>query len=199
MSDLLKEEETPLSRPAATAQSPPSAVSSSPASDQKGAAFTAYRSRVVEYDFAGALQVVTALKSGDPTLRKKARWLMEWKKQFIDDLRRGPLVRPIADMSGATYQGISAADPARVTLMLPYGVTAMSWAKLSPKSLLEAAGAFIVPGNADAADRQWRSAVFAAETGQNDSARILGETAAAAKPEYGQDLRLLSAAVQTPP
>jgi hypothetical protein len=47
---------------------------------------------------------------------------------------------------------------------------------------------FIDPAARDAADRQWRCAVFASETGQTEAARELVDAAAKAKPEYKEQI-----------
>ena len=122
----------------------------------------------------------------------KARWLAEWKNQLINNLHRAPLVRPVTDTTGNAYKGISSAEASRLSLILPDGVASITWPKLSPKSLLDASTAFLLSGSPEGADRQWRCAIFASETGQKDAARALGEAAAEAKPEYTQHLPLLS-------
>jgi hypothetical protein len=58
------------------------------------------------------------------------------------------------------------------------------WANFSPQTLLGVAKSFIAAGAADAADRQWLCAAFASATGQADEAKQLAEAAAAAKPQY---------------
>lgn len=165
------------------------------------AALAAYRVKVAAYDFTGAANAVTApqlteaaLKTKQQMWMKKAAWLVEWKTQFISDFHRSPVARPVSDTAGIVYKGIAGADPDRIALTLPYGATSVSWAKVTPKSLLESSTAFIVPGAPDTPDRQWRCAVFASETGQVNAARDLGDAAAKAKPEYREFLSSLSAA-----
>jgi len=83
----------------------------------------------------------------------------------------------------ATYEGL--------TMKLPYGIAWITWDKLSPKEILAVSKSFIDPGARDAADRHWRCAVFASETGQTDAERELAEAAARAKPEYRDEIPIL--------
>ena len=73
-------------------------------------------------------------------------------------------------------------------MKLPYGIAWITWDKLSPKEILAVSKSFIDPGAPDAADRQWRCAVFASETGQTEAARELAEAAARMKPEYKEQI-----------
>jgi hypothetical protein len=73
-------------------------------------------------------------------------------------------------------------------MKLPYGIAWITWEKLSPKELLAVSKSFIDPGARDAADGQWRCAVFASETGQTEEATQLAEAAARAKPEYKEQI-----------
>ena len=69
-------------------------------------------------------------------------------------------------------------------MRLPYGIAWITWDKLSPKELLAVSKSFVDPGAPDAADREWRCAVFASETGQIEAARELVEAAATGHPGY---------------
>jgi hypothetical protein len=51
------------------------------------------------------------------------------------------------------------------------------------------ATSFVHPGMSDTAERQWLSAIFAAETGQIGTAQQLAAKAARAKPEFRDLLR----------
>jgi hypothetical protein len=73
-------------------------------------------------------------------------------------------------------------------MKLPYGIAWIAWDKVSPKEILAVSKSFIDPKARDAADREWRCAVFASETGQTEQARGLAEAAARAKPEYREQL-----------
>jgi hypothetical protein len=76
-------------------------------------------------------------------------------------------------------------------MKLPYGIARVKWEQLSPQELLAVSKSFIDPRLRDAADRQWRCAVFASETGQTEAARQLADAAAKAKPEYKEQISVL--------
>jgi hypothetical protein len=130
------------------------------------------------------------------TAQKKPQWLADWKKKLIDDLNRTHFSGAIVDLTGVQYGGIVGATDQTLKMKLPYGEAELPWAKLAPKTLLAVAMSFIKANTSDAADRQWLCAVYASETGQVDAARQLGEAAAKTKPEYQQQISLLSS---TPP
>jgi hypothetical protein len=60
--------------------------------------------------------------------------------------------------------------------------------------LLNISTSFIQPSGPDAADRQWRCAVFASETGQIEAARRLANSAAKTNPQYRDQISALLAA-----
>ena len=159
------------------------------------AALANYKQKVALYDFVGAREAIKVAKVSDPTSKqmqammlKKAQWLIDWKAKLIGDLNRKPFSGRIADVTGMSYEGISSATPAQISLTTPYGIVGASWTKLAPQTLLAISSSFIVPNAPDAADRQWLCAAFAAETGQGDAARQLAEAAAKTKPEYQDQL-----------
>jgi eukaryotic-like serine/threonine-protein kinase len=124
--------------------------------------------------------------------RKKPQWLADWKTKLIDDLNRTRFTSEISDLMGAKYSGIDGATEQTLTMKIgPYGSAQVPWGKFSPQTLLALSTAFIKPGAADAADREWLCAVFASETGQKEQARKLAEAAAGKKPEYRDQVSLL--------
>jgi hypothetical protein len=125
--------------------------------------------------------------------KKKAAWLAAWKAKLINDINRSHFSGAIADVNGMQYQGISSATPEQLSLQTPYGIVSVSWAKVAPKTLLTVSTSFVKSNQADAADRQWLCAVFASETGEMESAQTLGEAAAEIKPEYRDQISLLTA------
>jgi tRNA A-37 threonylcarbamoyl transferase component Bud32/predicted RNA-binding Zn-ribbon protein involved in translation (DUF1610 family) len=158
-----------------------------------------YKRKITTYDFAGARDAVKAAKVSLPSLReeqvglqKKAEWLIAWKNKLIDDLNRTHFSGAIAD-GGAQYTGIDGANLQNLVLKNPYGSARFPWTKLTPKTLLSVSTSFIRPNMPDAADREWLSAVFAAETGDPKTATDLAEKAATAKPEYRSQISLLKA------
>ena len=126
--------------------------------------------------------------------RKKAQWLVDWRKRLIADLNTGRYRAKISDVPNVEYEGVAGADERFITLRIPggKGSAPTKWTGLTPKTLLALATAFFNVTPADTADRQWLSAVFAQATGQTEAATSLGEAAAKAKPEYREQLPLLS-------
>jgi hypothetical protein len=178
--------------------------------DQEGplwnAALGNYKQKVAAYDFSGARDAINAAKVSEASLReaqgivqKKAQWLVDWKNKLIEDINRTHFLGTITDMSGVQYSGIDTATAQNVSMKIgPYGSAEIAWTKLPPQTLLVVSTSFIKPGAADAADRQWLSAVFAVETGQIDTARSLADSAAKAKPEYRGNIGPLFTPTPTP-
>lgn len=139
-------------------------------------------------------QTQSAKKDVDPgtSARKRAAWLAAWKSKLIGDLNRSHFSGAIADVNGMQYEGVSSATPNQLSLKTPYGIVGLPWAKVAPQALLAISTSFIKPNEADAADRQWLCAIYASETGQGEAAQQLGEVAAKAKPEYREQLPLLT-------
>jgi hypothetical protein len=206
MSDELAAEEKPLARRVADQEKNEATARNQEKKkllDQEtpawNAALAAYRQKVAIYDFAGARDAINAAKVSEESLRaaqaglqKRAQWLIQWKAKLMDDLNRTHFGGTISE-GGAQYTGIDGATADKLSLKNPYGSAQFPWTKLPPTTLLSVAVSFIKPTVPDAADRQWYSAVFAAETGQNDAARDLAEKAANAKPEYRDQISLLKA------
>jgi len=164
-----------------------------------------YKEQIALYHFAQAVERIgnVELRGGyykpAQEIAGKRAWLMfDWKNALVEDLNRAHFSRALTDSSGSQYTGIVSATDEGLTMKLPYGIAWITWDKLSPKQLLAVSRSFIDPGAPDAADRQWRCAVFASETGQSEEARELAEAAARAKPEYREQLpRLFPAIGQT--
>lgn len=163
------------------------------------AALANYKARVQIYDFAGALDAVKNVKLTAPGLKeaqdvvvKKAQWLADWRAKLTDDLNRTHLAQEVVDMNGAKYSGFDGANAQNLAAKIgPYGSAQIPWTKFAPATLLNVSKAFIRPGVADAADRAWLCAAFAAETNQADAAKALADEAARAKPEYGAQKAVL--------
>lgn len=123
---------------------------------------------------------------------QRARLLFDWKNTLIDDLNRVHFAGMLRDKSGTQYTGIGSATDESLTMKLPYGIARVTWDQVPPKELLAVSKSFIDPGSRDAADRQWRCAVFASEIGQTEAAQELADAAAKTRPEYrGQVPQLL--------
>jgi hypothetical protein len=163
-------------------------------------ALAEYREQVALYHFAQAAEGIRNVKligayykPAEEVAEKRARLMSDWKNTLIDDLNRAHFSGTLTDISGAQYMGIVSATDEGLTMKLPYGIAWITWEKLSPQTLLMVSRSFINPVARDAADRQWRCAVFASETRQPEAATELAEAAARAKPEYREQIpQLLS-------
>jgi len=161
-------------------------------------ALASYREQVALYHFAQAAEEIRNVKliggyykPAEEVAEKRAQLMFDWKNTLIDDLNRAHFSGTLTDSSGAQYTGIVSATDEGLTMKLPYGIAWITWDKLSPKEILAVSKSFIDPGTRGAADRQWRCAVFASETGQIEAARELAEAAARAKPEYKEQISVL--------
>jgi DNA-directed RNA polymerase subunit RPC12/RpoP len=158
-------------------------------------ALAEYREQVALYHFAQAAEGIRNVKligayykPAEEVAEKRARLMSDWKNTLIDDLNRAHFSGTLTDISGAQYMGIVSATDEGLTMKLPYGIAWITWEKLSPQTLLMVSRSFINPVARDAADRQWRCAVFASETRQPEAATELAEAAARAKPEYKEQI-----------
>jgi hypothetical protein len=157
-----------------------------------------YREQVALYHFAQAAEGIRTVKliggyykPAEEIAETRARLMFDWKNTLIDDLNRAHFSGMLTDSDGAQYTGIVSATDEGLTMKLPYGIAWITWEKLSPQTLLMVSRWFIDPRVHDAADRQWRCAVFASETGQTDAARELADAAARTKPEYREQISVL--------
>lgn len=162
------------------------------------AALATYGEQVALYNFANAAEVIrnvrltdASLKRAKETAEKKAQWLVDWKNDLIKDLNDTHFSGACADRDGEQYTGIAGATDTSLSLKLRYGIARVPWTELSPQALLSVSTSFVEPTTPDAADRQWRCAVFASETGQAETARQLAETAAKTNPEYRDQVSTL--------
>jgi len=157
-----------------------------------------YREQVALYHFAQAAEGIRNVKligayykPAKEAAEKRTQLMFDWKNTLIDDLNRAHFSGALTDSNGAQYPGIVSATDEGLTMKLPYGIAWITWEKLSPQTLLMVSRSFIDPAARDAADRQWRCAVFASETGQTEASRELAEAAARAKPEYREQIHQL--------
>ena len=161
-------------------------------------ALASYKEQVAPYHFAQAAEEIRNVKlvggyyrPAEEIAEKRALLMSDWKNALIDDLNRAHFSGTLTDSSGAQYTGIVSATDEGLTMKLPYGIAWITWDNLSPKEILAVSKSFIDPGAPDAADRQWRCADFASETGQTEAARELVEAAARMKPEYKEQIAQL--------
>jgi hypothetical protein len=137
-------------------------------------------------------------KRAKETAEKKAQWLMDWKDDLIKHLNDAHFSGALAGRGGEQYTGIASATDKSFSLKLPHGIARVPWTEFSPEALLRVSTSFIEPTAPDAADRQWRCAVFASETGQVEAARQLGDAAAKTKPQYRDQISALFSDVSQP-
>jgi predicted RNA-binding Zn-ribbon protein involved in translation (DUF1610 family) len=169
-------------------------------------ALAKYKEQVALYHFGEAADTIRNVrligayfKSAREVAEKRAQLLFDWKNTLVGDLNRVHFSGTLTDKSGTQYTGIASATDESLSMKLPYGIARVKWEQLSPQELLVVSKSFIDPGSRDAADRQWRCAVFASETGQAEAARELADAAAKAKPEYKEQISaLLPPNPQTP-
>jgi serine/threonine protein kinase len=158
-------------------------------------AIAKYKEQVTLYHFSQAADAIRNVKliggyykPDKEIAEKRAQVLVDWKNALISDLNRVHFSGKLTDSNGAQYIGIASATDESLSMKLPYGIARVRWEQLSPKELLAVSRSFIDARARDAADRQWRCAVFASETGQTEAARELAEAAAKAKPEYREQI-----------
>jgi len=169
------------------------------------ATLASYKEQVALYNFADAAEAIKNVQVSDASLKqarekaeKKAQWLIDWKADLIKDLSDRHFSGALADRSGEQYTGIASATDKSLSVKLPHGIARVPWTELSPEALLGVSTSFIEPTAQDAADRQWRCAVFASETGQVEAARQLADAAAKTKPQYRDQISALFSDVSQP-
>jgi serine/threonine protein kinase len=164
------------------------------------AALANYKQQIALYNFAAAAEAIKNVRLSDPSLKgaretaeKKAQWLIDWKTDLIKDLNDTHFSGTLSDRRGEQYAGIAGATDESLSLKLRYGIARVEWTDVSPRDLLTVSTSFIQPSAPGAADRQWRCAVFASETGQAEAARHLADAAVKSRPEYRQQISVLFA------
>jgi serine/threonine protein kinase len=158
-------------------------------------AFATYKEQIAAYRFDQAAETIrnveligTYFQPAKEVAEKRAQLLFDWKKTLIDDLNRMHYSGTSTDSDGTRYTGIAGATNQSLNMRLPYGIAGVKWEQLPPQELLAISKSFIQPGAPDAADRQWRCAVFASETRQTAAARELAEAAGSTNPEYKEQI-----------
>jgi serine/threonine protein kinase len=169
------------------------------------AALASYRERIALYNFAGAAEAIknarlsdASLKRAKETAEKKAQWLIDWKNGLMKDIDRTHFSGALVDRNGTQYTGIASATNESLSLKLRYGIARVPWTELSPKAFLKVSTSFIQQTAPDAADRQWRCAVFASEFGQTEAARQLAEAAAKSDARYREQISQLFPDISQP-
>ena len=160
------------------------------------AALAAERKFLATYQFENAAAALEKLKLTAASLqaerdaeRRRVGWLAEWKTKLISDINDTGFGGAVTDIHGVKYDGpVRRATADKFELKTRYGSVMTSWLNLSPEMLLKMSTAFIRPAVSDFPERQWRCAIFAAQTGQAEAANDLAQKAAAAKSSFRDSL-----------
>ncbi|CAN5497066.1 hypothetical protein BH20VER3_BH20VER3_15100 [soil metagenome] len=155
-------------------------------------ALLAERKALAAYRFEKAVAILEETKLETAPLKaerdrelQRARWLEGWKMQLISDINQTGYGGIVTDIHGIRYDGpIRRATSEKLELKTRYGSVMTNWLNLPPQMLLAMSSAFIRPAVPDIPERQWRNAIFAAQTGQIGIAHELAAKAAAAEPKY---------------
>jgi tRNA A-37 threonylcarbamoyl transferase component Bud32/predicted RNA-binding Zn-ribbon protein involved in translation (DUF1610 family) len=147
---------------------------------------------LAEYRFENAVEILESTKLEAPSFQaerdqelQRALWLLQWKTKLISDINQTGFAGVVIDRQGLRYEkGVRRATPNELELRTRHNSLMSDWLSLSPEMLLKMATGFIRPGASDLGEREWLSAVFAAETAQSRLANELAAKAARAKPEY---------------
>ena len=156
------------------------------------AALQAERELLAAYQFENAVASLEKLTLTATTLQaerdaemQRAGWLLDWKTKLIGDINGTGYGGVVIDIHGVHYDGpLRRATTEKLELKTSYGSVMTGWLNLSPEMLLKMSTAFIRPTGADIPKRQWRSAIFAAQTGQMETAKELARKAAEAKSDF---------------
>jgi hypothetical protein len=161
-------------------------------------ALAKYKEQIALYHFGQAADAIRNVrligayfKPAKEVAEKRAQLLSDWKNTLIDDLNRVHFSGRLTDKSATQYTGIASATDESLSMKLPYGIARVTWDQIPPQELLAVSESFINPGAHDVADRQWRCAMFASQTGQTEAARELADAAARTKPEYREQISAL--------
>ncbi len=146
----------------------------------------------VAYRFGDLIAALEKVRLTAPSLRaerddelQRTRWLAAWKTKMISDINGIGFGGTVTDIHGVRYDGrVRRATSRKIELETHHGSVLSGWTNLSPKMLLKMSTAFTGPSVSDVPERQWLSAIFAAQTGQKESAQELAQKAAAAKQEF---------------
>ncbi len=156
------------------------------------AALAAARKPLATYHFENARALLESTKLEAKSLQterdqelQRVKWLAEWKAKLISDINQTGYGGTVTDIHGMRYDGpVRRATPDKLELKTRYGSVMTDWLNLSPQMLLKMATAFARPSASDIPERQWLSAVFAAQTGQREIAQELAGKAAEAHAEF---------------
>jgi serine/threonine protein kinase len=134
-----------------------------------------------------------SVKAQKAALLKKVEWISDFKKTLIQDINEKGFPEPVAKKNGSLVPGpFKKASSTQMEMITPYGSITAPWTSLAPTSVLAMADYFAgkVGDAAAAADRLWRSGVYAFETDLQSEGRSRMIKASQAKEEYREQLSL---------
>ena len=121
------------------------------------------------------------------TLLQRMTWLAQFKEQLVKDLSAAPYTGALVRKTGQSISGTTArATDVQLEVKLPFGVTQIPWAELTPQSLLAMARGYMKPTlSADAlAEREWQAGVFCIFEQMIPESQAYMDAAAAIKDDY---------------
>jgi hypothetical protein len=167
-----------------------------------------YAKLVSRYKFPEALAAIDSSRPSDPSqtpqweaTRKKAEWLVSFKRHLIEGLNAHGYKKPVSRKTGGTVSGEKVrADAAKLTFALPYGSVLVEWEELAPDTIIAMANEVAKNPKfaVSKAEWLWLTGVFAYETGnEKEGRRILLEASQQAD-EHKDHLALFFQAAQNP-
>ena len=140
---------------------------------------------------AAAIQAVdvklkTSIAERD-LLAKRIDWLVQFKRQLIQDLNGGGCVLPLQRKNGQQIiGGVARATDDQLEIRVQFGSLPVKLSDVSPKSVLQMAGFYMKQTLPPAAlaDRQWRAGVFCLFTKLFTEGQALMDAGAVQNQEY---------------
>ena len=120
-------------------------------------------------------------------LAKRIDWLVQFKRQLIEDLNTGGCTLPLLRKSGQQIAGgVAHATDLQLEIRVQFGSLPIAWSEISPQSVLQMSRFYMKPALPPAvlADRQWQAGVFCLFTQLFNEGQALMDEAAAQKAEY---------------
>jgi serine/threonine protein kinase len=146
------------------------------------------------YRFAEALALIRSVDvkldrsiAERDLLARRLEWLVNFKKRLVDDLNVGSYTMPIVRKNGQQLVGgIKRATEQQLEIRLQFGSLPISWADLSPQTVLQLARAYMRPTlpPATLAERKWEAGVFCLFAQLFSEGQTLMDDASAQKEEY---------------
>ena len=120
-------------------------------------------------------------------LAKRIDWLVQFKRQLIEDLNTGGCTLPLQRKSGQQIVGgVARATDVQLEVRVQFGSLPIAWSEISPHSVLQMSRFYMKPTLPPAvlADREWQAGVFCLFTQLFNEGQALMDEAATQKAEY---------------